>query len=101
MSAQLTLDGTLPRSGMSTSRAALRTRPLIQRITIRSWEYIPAVRVAVLILRLLGVLGSAFGGIALLVNSNGWGLPFLALSFAVLSFSLWVFTTAAKGWAAR
>lgn len=102
MSAQLTLEGTAPRSGMSTtSRATLRTRPRIQRTLIRSWEYIPAVRVTVLILRLLAVLVLLAEGIALLSISSGWGLPLLALPFVILPFSLWVFTTAAKGWPAR
>jgi hypothetical protein len=75
----------------------LRTRPRIQRILIRSWEYIPAVRVTVVILRLLAVLVLAVEGIALLSISNWWGLPLLAAAFAILPFSLWVFTTAAKG----
>jgi hypothetical protein len=98
MPAQLTREGTPPRSGTSTtSRATLRTRPGIQRILIRSWEYIPAVRVTILILRLLAVLVLAFVGIALLSIPNWWGLLNLAAAFAVLPFSLWVFTTAAKG----
>jgi hypothetical protein len=98
MSAQLTREGTLPRSGTSTTRrATLRTRPRIQRILIRSWEYIPAVRVTILILRLLAMLVLAFLGIALLSISNWWGLLNLAAAFAVLPFGLWVFTTAAKG----
>jgi hypothetical protein len=102
MSAQLTRDRTPPRSGRSTtSRATLRTRPRMQRIMIRSWEYIPAVRVTVLTLRLLAVLVLAVEGIALLSISNGWGLPLLALAFAVLPLGLWIFTTAAKGWPAR
>jgi hypothetical protein len=102
MSAQFTREGTLPRSGMSTvSRATLRTRPRIQRIVIRSWEYIPAVRVTLLTLRLLAVLVLTVVGIALLSTSNRWGLLDLALAFAVVPFSLWVFTTAAKGWPAR
>jgi hypothetical protein len=102
MSAQFTLEGTPPRSGMSTtSRATLRTRPLIHRLLIRYWEYIPAVRVTVLILRLLAVLVLAVEGIALLSISNWLGLPILAVAFAVLPFSLWVFTTAAKGWPVR
>jgi hypothetical protein len=99
MSAQFVLEGTPPRSGTSTaSRAALRTRPRIQRVLIRYWEYIPAVRVTVLILRLLAVLVLAVEAIALLSISSWWGLPLLAVAFAVLPFSLWVFTTAAKGW---
>jgi hypothetical protein len=102
MSAQLTGEATLPRSGVSTtSRAALRTRPLVQRILIRSWEYIPAVRIAILILRLLAVLVLAFVGIGQLSISNWWGLLSLAAAFAVVAFALWVFTTAAKGWPAR
>jgi hypothetical protein len=102
MSAQFTLDGTPPRSGTSTtSRATLRTRPRVQRILIRSWEYIPAVRVTVLILRLLAVLVLAIEGIALLSISNWWGLPLLAVAVAVLPFSAWVFTTAGKGWPVR
>lgn len=102
MSAQFTLEGTPPRSGTSTtSRAALKTRPRIQRILIRSWEYTPAVRVTVLILRFLAVLVLAVQGIALLSMSNSWGLPLLAVAAAVVPFSLWVFTTAAKGWPAR
>lgn len=98
MSAQLTRERTPPRSGTSTaSRTTLRTRPRIQRILIRSWEYIPAVRVTVVILRLLAVLVLTVEGIALLSISNWWGLPLLAAAFAMLPFSLWVFTTAAKG----
>jgi hypothetical protein len=101
MSAQLTHEGTRPRYGMSTTRAALRTRPRVQRILIRSLEYIPAVRAAILILRLLAVGVLAVFGIALLSASNWWGLASLALGFAVVLLALWVFTTAAKGWPAR
>jgi hypothetical protein len=102
MSAQLTRERTPPRSGTSTTRrATLRTRPRIQRILIRSWEYIPAVRVTVLILRLLAVLVLAVEGIALLSISNWWGLPLLAASFGTLPLSLWVFATASKGWPGR
>ena len=98
MSALLTREGTPPQSGTcTTSRANLRTRPRIQRILIRSWEYIPAVRVTILILRLLAVLVLAVEGIALLSISNWWGLPLLAAAFDMLPFSLWVFSTAAKG----
>jgi hypothetical protein len=87
---------------MSTrSRAALRTRPRTQRILIRSWEYIPAVRGVILTLRLLAVLVLAVAGIALLRVATWWGLLDLALALAVLPFSLWVFTTAAKGWPVR
>jgi hypothetical protein len=83
------------------SRAALRTRPRTQRILIRSWEYIPAVRGTVLILRLLAVVVLAVEGIALLGMANWWGLLLLTVAFAVLPFAFWVFSTAAKGWPAR
>jgi hypothetical protein len=99
MSAQFTLEGTPPRSGTSTvSRATLRTRPCIQRALIRSWEYIPAVRVTVLILRMLAVLVLTVEAIALFSISSWWGVPLLVVAIAVLPVSLWVFTTAAKGW---
>lgn len=102
MPAQLAREGTLPRYGMSTpSRATLRTRPRMQRILIRSWEYIPAVRVVVLSLRLLAVLVLAVAGTALLSTSNWWGLLTLAGAFAVAPIGLWVFATAAKGWPAH
>jgi len=102
MSAQLSHEATPLRSGMgTTSRAALRTRPRAQRILIRSWEYIPAVRGTILALRLLGALVLATVGIGTLSTSVGWGLLSLAFALAVLPFSLWVFTTAAKGWPVR
>jgi hypothetical protein len=101
MSPQLIAEGTAPRSTVrTTSRATLRTRPFNQRILIRSWEYIPAFRIAILTLRLLAALVLVVSGIALLSTSNGWGLFNLAAAFAVLPFSFWVFTTAAKGWPA-
>jgi hypothetical protein len=102
MSAQVIREGTPPRSGLSsTSRATLRTRPRVQRILIRSWEYIPAVRRTVLTLRLLAALIFAVVGTALLSTPNWLGLPLLAVAFGVLAFGLWVFSTAAKGWPAR
>jgi hypothetical protein len=85
---------------MTTRRTTLRTRPRIQRILIRSWEYIPAVRVTFLVLRLLAVLCLAVVGVALLSISNWWGLPLLVLAVAVLPIGVWVFTTTAKGWPA-
>jgi protein-S-isoprenylcysteine O-methyltransferase Ste14 len=101
MSVQLNRVAAPSRPARSTpSRATLRTRPRIQRILIRSWEYIPAVRATLLILRLLAVLVMAVEGVALLSISNWWGLAILAVAFAVLPLSLWVFATAAKGWSA-
>jgi hypothetical protein len=102
MSVQLSREGTPARSATSTpTRATLRTRPRIQRIVIRSWDYIPAVRVSALTLRLLAVLTLAVVSMGLLSISNWWGLPLLALALAILLFSIWVFTTSAKGWPPR
>jgi hypothetical protein len=82
---------------MTASRATLRTRPRNQRILIRSWEYIPAARVTILIIRLLVVLWIAFGA-ALLSGHNAWGWTLLPAAVALLALSVWVFPTAAKGW---
>jgi hypothetical protein len=93
-----------PETGMNmnpVSRSSLRTRPRHQRILIRYWEYIPAVRITVLTIRLLVLLAVTIAGIALLTNSNWWGLLALGLVFAALPFSLWIFSTASKGWPTR
>jgi len=83
---------------MTATRATLRTRPRNQRILIRSWEYIPAARITILVIQLLVVLWIAFLGAALLWGDNAWGWTLLAAAVAVLALSVWVFTTAAKGW---
>jgi hypothetical protein len=102
MSAQLGHQGTLPRSGTGApSRATLRTRPLHQRILIRYWEYIPAFRFAILMLRLLAVVVLVTSSIAIFSISVGWGLFLLAMACAVLPFSLWVYGTASRGWPVR
>ena len=80
------------------SRAALRTRPPIQRAFIRSWEYIPPVRVTILDIRLLVALWLVVSGMVLLSAGNGWGLTLLPAAVAVAAVGAWVFTTAAKGW---
>ena len=80
------------------TRATLRTRPRIQRALIRSWEYIQPVRVTFLVIRLLVVLWLVFLGAALLSVHNSWGWTLLPGAAAVLALSVWVFTTAAKGW---
>lgn len=79
------------------TRAALQTRPRTQRTFIRSWEYIKPVRVGVLIVRLLVVLWLLFLGAALMSAGNVWGWTLLPAAVAVFAFSVWVFTTAAKG----
>jgi hypothetical protein len=102
MSPQLTREGTAPRSGRNTiSHATLQTRPMNQRILIRYWEYIPAFRIAILIVRLLAVLVLVVSGIALLTIPSGWGVFNLLAAGAVLPFSFWVFNTAGKGWPTR
>ena len=83
---------------LTTSRAALRTRPRIQRALIRSWEYIQPVRVTVLVIRLLVVLWLVYLGTSLSSEGNAWGWTLLPAAVAVAAFSVWVFTTAAKGW---
>ena len=60
------------------SRPTLQTRPMIQRMLIRSWEYNSrAVRVAVLIVRLLVTLWLLFLGAALLSIDIAWGWTLL------------------------
>jgi len=80
------------------TRATLRTRPSIQRTLIRSWEYIQPVRVSILIVRLLVVLWLVSLGALVMSAGNAWGWTLLPAAAAVLAFSVWVFTTAAKGW---
>ena len=96
-------DNTAPPSSSSTARptrATLRTRPPIQRATIRSWEYIKPVRVTVLAIRMLVVLWLLFLGGALMSAGITVGWTLLPTAVAVFAISLWVFSTAAKGWPA-
>jgi hypothetical protein len=82
---------------LTTSRATLRTRPRIQRTLIRSWEYIQPVRVTILAIRLLVVLWLVLGAV-LLSAGNTWAWTLLPAAAAVAAVSVWMFTTAAKGW---
>jgi hypothetical protein len=82
------------------TRATLRTRPRIQRILIRSWEYIQPVRVTILALRLLGVLSLVVIGAVLMSEGNAWGVTLPLAALAMFAFSAWLFSTAAKGWPA-
>jgi hypothetical protein len=94
-------DSTGPSSSSSATRptrATLRSRPRIQRTFIRSWEYIQPVRVTVLVIRLLVVVWLVFLGAALLSAGNTWGWILPPAAAAVLALSVWIFTTAAKGW---
>jgi hypothetical protein len=80
------------------SRAALQTRPDIQRILIRSWEYIPSVRVAILAIRLLVAAWLVGLGAWFTSTGNAWGGMLLPAAAGVVAIALWVYTTAAKGW---
>lgn len=80
------------------SRATLRTRPLIQRALIRSWEYSKPVRVTLLVIRMLVVLWLLFLGAALMSAGYPWGWALLLAAVAVAALSGWVFATASKGW---
>ena len=80
------------------SRAALKTRPRIQRALIRSWEYHRPFRITVLIIRLLVVLWLFVLTDLLVSNGFAWGWAMPAAAVAVFAITLWVFTTAQKGW---
>lgn len=83
---------------LATRRAALQTRPPIQRVLIRSWEYIPPVRVAILGIRMLVTLWLIFLAGLLLFAGSAWGWAMFPAAAAVAVISFWVFRTAAKGW---
>jgi hypothetical protein len=85
---------------LNASRATLQTRPRIQRALIRYWEYIRPVRVTVLVIRLLVVLWLIVLSAILMSAGIGWGWILIPAAVAVLALSVWVFTTAAKGWPA-
>lgn len=96
-------DTTAPSSRSSTARptrATLRTRPRIQRTFIRSWDYIKPVRVTILTIRVLVVLWLVVLGALLMSAGYTWAWTLLPAAAAVLAFSVWMFSTAAKGWPA-
>ena len=80
------------------SRAALKTRPRIQRALIRSWEYNRPFRVTVAIIRLLVVLWMFVLTNLLVSNGFAWGWAMAPAAAAVFAIALWVFYTAEKGW---
>ncbi|HYK28298.1 MAG TPA: hypothetical protein VEV61_10055 [Streptosporangiaceae bacterium] len=87
-------------SAAKPTRATLRTRPRMQRILIRSWEYIQPVRVTVLAIRLLVVLWLVVLAVLLMSQGYAWGGALVPAAVVVLRASVWVFSTAAKGWPA-
>jgi hypothetical protein len=80
------------------SRATLQTRPRIQRACIRSWEYIRPIRITVLVIRMLVVMWLFVLTDLLVSNGIAWGWTLPPAAVAVFAASLWVFTTAEKGW---
>ena len=78
-------------------RAALRTRPLVQRALVRSWEYVRPVRAAVLAIRLLVTLWLLLLGGLLVSAGHAWGWILMPAAVGVSAFGFWVFHTAAKG----
>jgi hypothetical protein len=80
------------------SRATLQTRPRVQRACIRSWEYIRPIRITVLVIRMLVVMWLFVLTDLLVSNGIAWGWTLPAAAAAVFAVSLWVFTTAEKGW---
>jgi hypothetical protein len=83
---------------LAARRAALQTRPPIQRVLVRSWEYIPPVRVAILGIRMAVTGWLVFLGAMLLASNIGWGWALFPAAAVVAAISIWVFVTAAKGW---
>jgi hypothetical protein len=98
MYAQLDTTARTSPSAPRPTRAVLQTRPGIQRVLIRSWEYIRPIRISILIVRLLVVAWLVFLAAMLLSIGNAWGWTLLPAAAAVLAISFWVFTTATKGW---
>ena len=80
------------------TRATLQTRPRIQRALIRSWEYRRPFRITVLIIRMLVVMWLFVLTSLLVSNGFGWGWAMPPAAVAMLAITLWVFTTAQKGW---
>jgi hypothetical protein len=80
------------------SRATLQTRPRVQRACIRSWEYRRPFRITVLIIRLLVVMWLFVLTDLLVSAGQGWAWLLVPAALAVFALTLWVFTTAQKGW---
>jgi hypothetical protein len=87
-------DGTTTRP----TRATLQTRPRIQRVCIRSWEYVRPIRITVLVIRMLVVMWLLVLTALLVSNGIAWGWALPPAAVAVLAITLWVYNTAEKGW---
>ena len=92
------LQAPAPAPSTTPSRATLQTRPLIQRVSIRSWEYIRPVRITVLAIRLLVVMWLFVLTTLLVPAGHPWAWLLVPAALAVFAITLWVFTTAQKGW---
>jgi hypothetical protein len=79
------------------TRASLRTRPRIQRVLIRSWEYVRPVRVSILAIRMVVGVWLVVLGAVLTSAGYAWGWALLPAAVAMFAISVWVFSTAAKG----
>lgn len=93
-------DHTAPpsQSAARPTRAALKSRPRIQRAAIRSWEYIQPVRVTILVVRLLVALWLIFLGAILMSTGYTWGWTMFVAAVAVLAVGMTVFAIAGRGW---
>jgi len=83
------------------TRAALKTRPAIQRALIRYWEYSRPIRLTVLAMRLLAVLWLLILTAILVSKGIMWGWILPPAAVGVVALSAWVFSTAEKGWPVR
>jgi hypothetical protein len=80
------------------SRATLRTRPMNQRMLIRSWDYIRPVRVALVTFRMLVVLWLIGLSVGLMTHGYAWAVVLLPAAAGVAALSAWIYVTATKGW---
>jgi hypothetical protein len=94
-------DNAAPPSRQSSARptrATLKTRPLIQRAAIRSWEYIQPIRISILVVRLLVALWLIVLGTLLMSAGYTWGWTMFLAAGAVLAIAMWVYAIASRGW---
>jgi hypothetical protein len=81
------------------TRPTLQTRPPVQRLLIRSWEYNSRpVRIAVFAIRLLVAAWLVVLGAILLSGGYAVGAALIPAAAAVAAIGLWVYRTASAGW---